>query len=81
MAKFVITLQEIMEKDIVVEGVDTPEEADMLVNAAYKKGDIILNADNSAVSVETIETTDAFDEYSMEGLMKLDSEGNIIKED
>lgn len=71
--RYVITLQETLEKVIVVEGCNSIEEADSLVNEAYSNGDIVLTGDDMT-NVETIDTTESYDDESLTNVIKLKKE-------
>lgn len=45
MKKYIVTIEELLSKDIEVEA-DSPKEAFEKVERQYKDGDIVLNADD-----------------------------------
>ena len=60
MARFAVNIKETLSHTIIVDNVDSYEEAEAKVKNAYDKCDIILTADNSSVDVEYNNDTEAY---------------------
>ena len=79
--KFAIRMTELLSRMVIVEG-DCYDDAEKKVRDAYKRGELILTADNSTVEFECMDDTDNYldifgeEEYKNMEVEKYDISGS-----